>query len=188
MLWYFLGAALDNYVIYAEALGALAVIFNFIGYRQQNINKYLLISAIALACLSTHFFMINALAAGISCALACTRNVIALYYRGNPILIFFVLANIAFFSYEWWWLGSEWVIFIAYASSMIFTVGSIVLTSAKRVKQWFILAEVLGLVYAILVGSVFGTVFNLSNLCSIFYSLHKEKRNQLNDAVEKNDK
>ncbi|MFC3121225.1 YgjV family protein [Agaribacter flavus] len=169
---------MNYHLIFAECLGALAVILNFIGYRQHDLNKYLLISAAALACLSAHFFMINALAAGISCALACSRNIIALYYRGNPILVFFVLANIAFFSYEWWWLGSEWVIFIAYASSLIFTIGSIVLTSAKRVKQWFIFAEGLGLMYSILVGSIFGTVFNTCNLISIFYSLYKSRHNK----------
>ena len=56
---------MDNHIIIAEAFGAIAVVFNFIGYRQQDINRYRLISAIALAAVSTHFFMLEALAAGI---------------------------------------------------------------------------------------------------------------------------
>ena len=38
--------------IVAEAFGAVAVVLNFIGYRQNNVDRYLLISAFALASLS----------------------------------------------------------------------------------------------------------------------------------------
>ncbi len=167
---------IENQVFIAEMFGAVAVIFNFIGYRQQDINRYLLISAVALAAVSTHFFLLGAVAAGIGCALACVRNIVAIKYRGTPILVLFVLANIGFFVYEWFYLDSQWIILFAYTSSLIFTVGSIVLTSALRIRQWFILAESFGLIYAVLVGSIFGTVFNFTNLCSIFFTLYRDKR------------
>ena len=158
--------------------GALAVILNFIGYRQQDINRYRLISAIALAAVSTHFFLLGATAAGIGCALASVRNIVAMKYRGKLILLFFVSANIGFFIYEWYYLDSQWIILFAYSSSLIFTVGSIMLSSALRIRQLFILAELLGLAYAVMVGSIFGTIFNLTNLCSIFYTLFNDMKNR----------
>lgn len=161
----------------SEAFGALAVILNVIGYRQQNINRYRFISAMALASVSAHFFLLgNAEAAGIGCALACIRNIVAIKYRGTAVLVFFVVANLAFLVYEWFYLGSAWIILIAYASSLIFTVGSIVLKNAVQIRQWFIAAEILGLIYSIIVGSIFGTVFNICNLFSIFYTLHKDRK------------
>ncbi|MFT4653298.1 MAG: hypothetical protein ACJA0G_000205 [Kangiellaceae bacterium] len=164
--------------ILAEAFGAVAVILNFIGYRQHHVNHYRFISGIALAAVSTHFFLLgNAEAAGIGCALACVRNFVAMKYTGKPVLAIFVLANIGFFFYEWFYLDSTWIILIAYASSLIFTVGSIVLTSAARMRQWFVLAELLGLTFAILVGSIFGTVFNITNLVSIFMTLYRDRKN-----------
>jgi hypothetical protein len=162
--------------IIAEFFGALAVILNFIGYRQNSINRYRLISGLALASVSTHFFLLgNAEAAGIGCALACIRNIVAMRFRGKRVLGVFVCANIGFFLYEWFFLDSAWIILIAYSSSLIFTVGSIMLSSAARMRQWFILAETLGLIFAILVGSIFGTVFNLSNLLSIFMTLFRDR-------------
>lgn len=161
--------------IIAEAFGAIAVVVNFIGYRQQQMNRYLFISGLALASVSTHFFLLgNAEAAGIGCALASVRNFVAIKYRGKRVLALFVLANISFFFYEWFYLGSAWIIVIAYTSSLIFTVGSIVLTSAARMRQWFVLAELLGLTFAILVGSIFGTIFNITNLTSILMTLLKD--------------
>jgi hypothetical protein len=158
----------------AEVFGAIAVVFNFIGYRQSDINRYRFISAIALLSVSVHFFLIGAMAAGIGCMLACIRNIVAIKYRGLPVLIAFVTANFCFFFYELLWLDHSWIIVIAYASSLIFTIGSISLTSAKMIRQWFVLAEVLGLIYAITVGSIFGTIFNLTNLLSIFYTLYQD--------------
>jgi len=168
----------DYQILIAEAFGAAAVVLNFIGYRQQDINRYRFISALALLAVSTHFFLIDAIAAGISCALACARNIIAMRHRGIQILVFFIAANLGFFIYEWFFLGSSWIILFAYSSSILFTVGSIILTSAVRIRQWFIAAESLGLVYTVLVGSIFGTVFNVTNLCSIFYTLYTDKRKQ----------
>ena len=158
----------------AEVFGAIAVVFNFIGYRQSDINRYRFISSIALLSVSIHFFLLGAMAAGIGCMLASIRNIVAMKYRGLPVLFTFITANLCFFFYELFWLNHSWTIVIAYASSLIFTVGSITLTSAKMIRQWFILAEVLGLIYAIMVGSIFGTVFNITNLCSIFYTLYRD--------------
>lgn len=171
---------MESQVIIAEVFGAIAVIVNFIGYRQQTVNRYRLISAFALAAVSVHFFLLGALAAAIGTALACIRNLIAIYYRGHAVLALFVVLNIAFFAYEWGVLDSPWIIIIAYSSSMIFTVGSIVLNDATQVRKWFILAEALGLVYAIMVGSIFGTVFNITNLSSILYVLYRDRKKAKN--------
>jgi hypothetical protein len=161
----------------AEAFGAVAVILNFIGYRQHDVNRYRFISGLALAGVSTHFFLLgNAEAAGIGCALACIRNFVAMKFRGKRVLAVFVLANVGFFCYEWFYLGSAWIILIAYTSSLIFTTGSIMLNSAVKMRQWFILAEFLGLVFALMVGSIFGTVFNMTNLLSIFMTLFRDSR------------
>jgi hypothetical protein len=88
----------------AEVFGAIAVVFNFIGYRQSDINRYRFISAIALLSVSIHFFLLGAMAAGVGCMLACIRNIVAIKYRGMPVLIAFVTANLAFFFYELLWL------------------------------------------------------------------------------------
>ncbi|RUO27094.1 hypothetical protein CWE09_03255 [Aliidiomarina minuta] len=165
-----------------ELLGALALITNFIGYRQNTVNRYRLVSAIALAFLSWHFFLLGAMAAGIGLALGAIRNIVALRYRQRGILYLFVLLNILFCLWEWFILGNSALLFIAYVSSLIFTVGSIVLESAVSIRRWFVLAELLGLVYAVLVGSVFGVLFNISNLSSIFIKLHSDAKQ--NKAVQ----
>lgn len=162
-------------MIVAEAFGALAVVLNFIGYRQNHVDRYLLISAFALAALSAHFFMLDAMAAGVGTSLASLRNIIALKNRSRFILFFFVAANLGFLLYEWFVLHHGAIIFIAYASSLIFTVGSIVLRDAGKIRRYFLLAEFLGLLYAISVGSIFGTVFNISNLISILTKIYTEK-------------
>lgn len=164
--------------ILAEAFGALAVILNFIGYRQDDINRYRFISALALASVSIHFFMLGAMAAGIGCALASVRNIVAMRYRSNLILFLFVALNLGFLAFELFILEHELWILIAYASSLIFTMGSIVFTHAGQIRRWFILAELLGLSYAIMVGSIFGTIFNIVNLCSIVIKLIQERRQQ----------
>lgn len=160
----------------AEGFGALAVILNFIGYRQNQVDRYLIISACALFSVSIHFFMLDAMAAGVGCMLASIRNLVALRTRSHRVVAFFVGANLAFFAYEWFVLEHGWLIIVAYTSSLIFTVGSIVLRDAMRIRQWFLIAESLGLVYSVLVGSIFGTVFNISNLFSIITKLVQERR------------
>ena len=158
-------------LIVAEAFGALAVILNFIGYRQNNVDRYLLISAFALAALSAHFFMLDAMATGVGTLLASLRNFIAIKYRSNGILFLFVGVNVGFLLYEWFVLSHPWIIFIAYASSLIFTVGSLVIRDTHTIRKVFLVAETLGLIYAFSVGSIFGTVFNVSNLISIVSKL-----------------
>lgn len=162
----------------AEGFGALAVILNFIGYRQNQVDRYLIISACALFSVSIHFFMLDAMAAGVGCMLASIRNLVALRTRSHRVVAIFVGANLAFFAYEWFVLDHGWLIIVAYTSSLIFTVGSIVLQDAKRIRQWFLVAESLGLIYSVLVGSIFGTVFNVSNLFSIITKLVQEKRRE----------
>ena len=78
--------------------------------------------------------------------------------------------------YEWFILHHDWNIFIAYASSLIFTIGSIVLKETDKIRRYFLLAETLGLMYALSVGSIFGTVFNISNLFSIVTKMISDKK------------
>lgn len=163
-----------DYLIHT--LGALALITNFIGYRQNTVNRYRLVSAVALALLGAHFFLLGAMAAGIGLVLGAIRNIIALRYRQRWILYTFVLLLVVFCLWEWFILGNSALLFISYASSLVFTVGSIVLESAQSIRRWFILAEGLGLIYALAVGSVFGVLFNISNLTSISIKLFSEWR------------
>lgn len=166
----------ESFNWWAESLGAAALVINFIGYRQADANRYRAVSAVALLCVSLHFFLLGAMAAGIGCLLASIRNVIALRYRNALVVWAFVGLNLAFLALEWWVLQHGPLIFIAYASSLVFTVGSVVLNDAHRIRQWFVLAEGLGLIYALLVGSVFGTLFNLSNLISILTKLASSRK------------
>lgn len=80
----------------AEGFGVLALVINFIGYRQNNANNYRIVSALALACLSIHFFMLGAMAAGIVLAIGVVRNFVALRWQGPIVLWLFVLANLVF--------------------------------------------------------------------------------------------
>lgn len=160
--------------ILAEGFGALALVVNFIGYRQNRINHYRFISALGLMCLSTHFFLLGAMAAGIGCALASLRNIIALWHRSMNLVLAFVVIHLLFFAYEWWVMLHGWEIVLAYASAIIYTLGSILLQRTERIRQWFILAEGLGLAYALAVGSVFGSLFNISNLTSIIIKLWQD--------------
>lgn len=168
--------------ITAEIFGAIAVVLNFIGYRQNDINRYRFISALALASVSAHFFLLGAMAAGIGCLLACIRNIIAMRYRSNYVLYLFVVLNVGFFCYEYFWLDHGHMIIVAYVSSLIFTVGSIVLQDANLIRRWFVLAEILGLAYAISVGSIFGSVFNVSNLFSISLKMWQERRIEIKSS------
>lgn len=166
-----------DYALYV--FGALALITNFIGYRQNTINRYRLVSAFALAFLGTHFFMLGALAAALSLWLGAIRNIVAMRYRQPWILYLFVFLNIAFCLFEWFILNNSPLLFIAYASALIFTVGSIVLTTAASIRRWFVLAEALGLIYAVAVGSVFGVLFNISNFTSIFIKMRSDRRSKV---------
>ncbi|WP_088329834.1 YgjV family protein [Lacimicrobium sp. SS2-24] len=159
----------------AESFGALALLIHFVGYRQNQVNRYRLISALGLLSLSTHFFLLGAMAAGIGCGLAALRNLIALRHRSMLLVIFFVVLHMLFFAYEWWWLNHGAEIILAYISAIIFTLGSILLQRTHSIRKWFILAEGLGLAYAVIVGSVFGSLFNISNLLSIAIKLYQDR-------------
>ena len=163
---------------FAEGLAALAVVINFIGYRQNDVNRYRLVSGIALISLGFHFVLIDAMAASVACLLSSLRNFIAMRTQHVMVVWIFVSLNLGFMAYEWFVLHHGWLIFFAYASSIIFTVGSVVLNSIQRIRQWFILAELLGLVYTVAVGSIFGAVFNMINLCSIIIKMIQEKRKE----------
>ena len=180
----------------AEIFGVIALIVNFIAYRQATANRYRIVSAIALGSLSIHFFMLDAIAGGIVTGIAVLRNFIALRWQGPLVLWGFVALNNFFLVIEWQFpiaalelslqglvvefsdQPSHWSIWIAYASSIIFTVGSIKLNDPALIRRWFLLAEFLGLVYAIIVGSVSGTVFNIVNLSSIILKLLQDRKAQ----------
>ncbi|RUO55638.1 YgjV family protein [Pseudidiomarina homiensis] len=179
----------------AELFGVIALITNFIAYRQPTADRYRVVSAIALGSLSIHFFMLDAIAGGIVTGIAVLRNFIALRWQGPIVLWSFVALHIFFLIVEWQFpitalhfadgfqiefseQPSHWSIWIAYASSIIFTVGSIKLNDPDLIRRWFILAELLGLAYAIIVGSVSGTVFNIVNLSSIILKLLQDRRPQ----------
>ena len=136
-------------LIVAEAFGAIAVVLNFIGYRQNRVERYLFISAFALLSLSVHFFMLDAMAAGVGTCLAGLRNFIAIKNRSRWVLFIFVAANILFLLYEWFILHHDWNV---------------------------LLAETLGLMYALSVGSIFGTIFNISNLFSIVTKMASDRK------------
>jgi hypothetical protein len=126
--------------------------------------------------------MIDAMAGSIVTGIAFFRNLIAMRWQGPWVLWFFVAVNIAFLTYELIFpQGGKavyWALGLAYSSSIIFTVGSIKLNDPDLIRRWFLLAEVLGLMYSVLVGSVSGTVFNIVNLTSILLKLLQDKRAQ----------
>lgn len=166
----------DGLSFYAELLGAVALALNVWAYRQDEVNGYRLISAFSLILISTHFLLLDALAAAIGCFLAFVRNLVALRFANRKTALLFVIFNFLAFAYEWFYLQHSAVILIAYASSLIFTVGSVLITDVNRIRRWFILAESLGLVYALIVGSIFGSLLNLFNLASILTKLHRERQ------------
>ncbi len=160
----------------AELFGVIALITNFIAYRQNTANRYRIISALALGSLSVHFFMLGAIAGCVVTAIAVIRNIIALKWRGRWVLWIFVAINVAFFFWELTGDTHLGILLLAYASSLVFTIGAIVLNDPISIRRWFLLAEVLGLLYAILVGSISGTIFNIVNLSSIILKLLQDKR------------
>lgn len=164
----------------AESFGVLALVLNFIAYRQPSANGYRMISAIALGCLSVHFFMIEAMAGSIVTGIAFVRNLVALRWQGPWVLWSFVAINIGFLVYEiiapQGGQAVYWALALAYSSSIIFTVGSIKLNDPALIRRWFLLAESLGLIYSVLVGSVSGTVFNIVNITSILLKLLQDRR------------
>ena len=162
----------------AEAFGFGAIIFNLVGYRSNNMRRYLYLSGGAMLCLSTHYFLLGAMAAGIGCGLAALRTAVTLAVRGPWVLVLFISLNIGFFIYEWVILEHGYIILLAYTSAFIFTAGSIMFTDIAVMRRWFIFAESIGLVYALAVGSIFGSVFNTVNLCSIAFKMWQQRKIQ----------
>lgn len=160
----------------AELFGFIALVANFIAYRQGTANRYRIVSAVALGALSIHFFMLDAIAGSVVTGIAVIRNLIALRWRGPFVLWSFVAINIGFFVWELSGETDLLPLFMAYSSSIIFTVGAIVLEDPVKIRRWFLLAELLGLAYAVMVGSVSGTVFNIVNLTSIILKLLQDHR------------
>lgn len=162
--------------IWIYIAGAAALVTNFFAYRSESVNTYRLISAIAFAFLSAHFFLQGAMAGAIGVAIGSIRNLVAIRYNHISIVLLFVAATVGFCLWEWLVLGNPLILFIAYASTLIFTIGSIVLKSATSIRRWFVVAETLGLLYAFMAGSVLGALFNLSNLTSIIVKLSAERK------------
>lgn len=174
----------------AEVFGVIALVANFIAYRQGTANRYRIVSAIALGSLSIHFAMLGAAAGAIVTGIAVLRNLIALRWRGKLVLWGFISINLGFFFWELTGDTPLLPLLMAYTSSIIFTAGAIVLNDPVLIRRWFLLAEILGLAYAILVGSVSGTVFNIVNLTSIILKMLQDKlaaraTNKGNDLSEK---
>ena len=163
-------------VWFAEAFGFAAILFNVVGYRSNNMLRYLVLSGGAMLCLSAHFFLLGAMAAGIGCGLAAIRNAVTLAVRGTWVLVLFISVSIGFFIYEWVILQHGYIILLAYTSSFIFTAGSILFTDVALMRRWFVFAESIGLVYALAVGSIFGSIFNTVNLCSIAVKMWQQRQ------------
>jgi len=160
------------------------MLINFIGYRQSSVNRYRLISGIAMICLGTHFLLLDALAAAIGCYLAFARNIIAMRTQHVSIVVIFVLLNIAFLLYELLLLGHGPIILLAYTASITFTVGTFLLSSADKIRKVFLFAESCNLVYAIYVGSVMGTVGIVINIIGIVTKLWQDSKSHKVDVKQ----
>jgi hypothetical protein len=163
----------------AEGFGAAALLFNIIAYRQDDMRRYLIFSGCSMACLSLHFYLLAAFAAAIGCGLAALRNAVALKSRASWVVVVFVSLNMSAMLIEYFVLHHGPLLFLAYASGFIFTVGSIVITQVEVMRRWFLLAEGLGCLYALIVGSIFGTIFNLVNISNILLKMRKTQKSRL---------
>ena len=72
----------------------MAMLINFVAYRQTNINRYRLISGLAMICLGTHFLLLDALAAAIGCYLAFFRNLISMRIQTIDVVVVFVCVEV----------------------------------------------------------------------------------------------
>ena len=160
----------------AEGIGAAALLFNVVAYRQDDMRRYLIFSGCSMACLSLHFYLLLAYAAAIGCGLAAIRNAVVLKTRARWVVAVFVGLNVSAMLIEYFVLQHGPWLFLAYLSGFIFTVGSIVITQVMVMRRWFLCAECLGCVYAVIVGSIFGTVFNLVNMSNIVLKMVRAKQ------------
>jgi hypothetical protein len=155
---------LDSTLVIAEIFAALALLANIVAYRQQNINSYRIFSGIAMLLLAIHFFQLEAYSASVGCSLAVIRNIVSLKFNDWITTSIFVAVNLISLCVEWFYLKHDLTIFIAYTASIIFTIGTLRLRQVIDIRRWFTLAEGLNLTYAILVGSLFGSIYSVVNL------------------------
>lgn len=174
-----------NYV--AESFALLAMLVNFVGYRQKDMNRYRLISGVAMVCLGTHFLLLDALAAAIGCYLAFFRNLVSMVSQRGFIVLLFVACNLVFLLIELFILRHGLLILLAYSASIIFTLGTFVLSSTQQMRRYFLVAETFNIIYAVSVGSVMGTVGILLNIISITTKMWQErKHNEMHQQVSAN--
>lgn len=162
--YFFTMPTIDLTLAVTELFAATALIINIIAYRQQSVKHYRVYSGIAMLLLAIHFFRLDAYAASIGCFLAVIRNIVSLKYNDWLTTAIFVGINILALAIEWFYLGSGAEIFIAYAASIIFTIGTLRLQNIISMRRWFTCAEGLSLLYAIVVGSIFGSIYSALNL------------------------
>lgn len=154
----------ESTLLITELFAAAALLANMFAYRQNAIKKYRVFSGIAMLFLCIHFFRLDAYAASVGTGLAVVRNVVSLKYNDWFTTGIFVALNFLGVGIEWFVLGHGAELFIAYTASLIFTIGTLRLTSVVEIRRWFTLAEGLNLWYAIIVGSVFGSIYSVFNL------------------------
>ncbi|MBE1298750.1 MAG: YgjV family protein [Alteromonadaceae bacterium] len=174
---------------FAESFAVFAMLINFVGYRQKDMNRYRLISGIAMLCLGTHFLLLDALAAAIGCYLAFFRNLISMVSQRGYIVLVFLALNIAFLLFELIVLQHGFLIILAYSASIIFTLGTFVLSNTQQMRRYFLVAETFNIIYAISVGSVMGTVGISLSIISITSKMWQErKHNRAHSQVYISDK
>ena len=152
-----------------EGLAVLALGANIYAYRQNEVQRYRIYSGIAMLLLSLHFFALQAYAAGIGCGLAMIRNAVSLRFNGWLCTSIFIAINIVCFCYEWFILKHGPEILIAYTVSLIFTVGTLRINNASQLKKLFFSAELLSIIYCVIVGSIFGGIYGLFNAMVILH-------------------
>lgn len=156
--------SLDNPLIITELFAACALIVNIYAYRQVAIRDYRIYSGVAMFLLSIHFFRLEAYAAFVGTSLAFIRNIVSLKYNDWFTTGIFVALHFVGMGIEWFVLGHGVEVLIAYAAGIIFTIGTLRLQNTVDIRRWFTLAEALNLVYAIWVGSIFGSIYSIFNL------------------------
>lgn len=170
-------ASIFESIWFIESLAFIALLCNMLGYRQTTMRGYRMLSCIAMVFLSTHFFLLGAYAATIGCGSAFIRNIISLYKTGWSVTIPFIILYLILMCWQFIALGDGPVILLAYAGSIAFTIGTLQFEETNtRMKQVFLTAETLSVVYAILVGSILGTVFNLFNISILCWGLYEKRR------------
>lgn len=167
-------------LILTEAFAASALALNLFAYNQKRLGFYRILSGLSMLLLAIHFFRLEAYAAGVGCSLAFVRNIVSLRYNGIGITIVFVALNLAALAVELFYLRHGPEIFIAYSASLIFTIGTLRLSDVEQVRRWFTLAEGLNLVYGIIVGSIFGSVYSGLNFALLLVKWLLPKLKKIN--------